>query len=206
MSYGWGKFQQYAKDFIVLGLVVVAVIVATSLLAFLVILPAIASDSTVLGAIGTSLASVLVMAVGFIVQAGIYRAGLEVTRGRAPDLSMLTNTANLGPYILTILLISVGAFVGLVLCVIPGLIWLFFTAYAPLLALDKGMSPVDSIRRSIEMVRDNLGAVFLVLLAAYVIYYVGVVLCYVGLLVTIPVALVTITYSYRALNQEPVAP
>lgn len=206
VSYGWSKFQLYAKEFIVLVLAVFVASVVASLIGFLVILPAASSDSALVSMLATSLVSVLIMAVAFIVQAGVYRAGLEVTKGRAPSLTMLTDTTNIGPYILTILLVSVGAFVGFVLCIIPGIIWLFLTAYAPLLALDKGMGPGDAIRRSIEMVRANVGPVLLILLAAYVIYYVGAVLCYVGLLVTIPVALVTITYSYRALNNEPVAP
>jgi uncharacterized membrane protein len=38
------------------------------------------------------------------------------------------------------------------------------------------------------------------------VYYVGALACYVGLLVSIPVALVMITYSYRVLEGEPVAP
>lgn len=206
VSYGWSKFQQYAKEFILLVLAVFVAVVVISLLAFIVIIPAATSDSVLLTAIVQSFAGVLIMAVGFIVQAGVYRAGLEVTRGRAPDIAMLTDTTNLVPYVLTVLLVSVGTLIGLVLCIIPGIIWLFFTAYAPLMALDKGTDPVEAIKSSIAMVRENLGAVFLVLLASYAIYYVGALLCYVGLLVTIPVALVTITYSYRALNNEPVAP
>ena len=91
VSYGWTKFQQYAKEFIILVLAVFLATVVVSLVAFLVILPAVASDSAILSAILWSLMSVLVMAVAFIVQAGVYRAGLEVTKGRAPALTMLTN-------------------------------------------------------------------------------------------------------------------
>ena len=92
------------------------------------------------------------------------------------------------------------------LCILPGIAVLFFTAYAPLIALDKGVGPVDAIRRSVDMVKDNLGQVFLLLLLAYAVYYLGSLACYVGLLVSIPVALVMITYSYRVLEGEPVAP
>ena len=206
VGYGWKKFQENAKDFVLLMLAVFVATVVVSLLAFLVILPATASDSAILSLVGTSVATVLVMAVTFIVQAGVYRAGLAVTQGRAPSISMLTETENIGPYVLTVLLVAVGAFVGFVLCIIPGIIWLFFTAFAPLYALDKGMGPGDAISRSINVVKENAGQVFIILILAYAIYYVGTLLCYVGLLVTVPVALVTITYAYRALNQEPVAP
>ena len=46
----------------------------------------------------------------------------------------------------------------------------------------------------------------MILLVRYLVYIVGALLCCVGLLVSVPVALVAIIYSYRALNQEPVAP
>jgi uncharacterized membrane protein len=148
----------------------------------------------------------LIFVVGFAVQAGVYRAGLGVTQGREPSLSMFTEATNLGPYILTVLVVGLGAAVGFVLCIIPGIIWLFFMAYAPLRALDKGEGPGDAMRGSYEMVRENAGQVLLVVLVCYAIYAVGAALCYVGLLVSIPVALVALCWSYRVILQEPVAP
>lgn len=208
VSYGWSKFQQWWKEFVILVLVVFLVTAVVNAISWFALIPALSGDNAgmIIAWIAYALALLLTLAVSFIVQAGVYRAGLGVTRGQAPSLSMLTETENIGAYVLTVILVAIGAAIGFILCIIPGIIWLFFTAYAPLLALDKGMGAVDSIKRSIEMVRSNIGQVLLLLLAAYVIYYVGAILCYVGLLVTIPVALVTITYSYRALQGEPVAP
>jgi len=96
--------------------------------------------------------------------------------------------------------------VGFILCIIPGIIWLFLTAYAPLRALDKGEGPGDAIKGSIDMVRSNVGQVLLVLIVCYLIYFVGAILCLVGLLVSIPVALVAMCYSYRVIQGEPVSP
>jgi uncharacterized membrane protein len=146
-----------------------------------------------------------VLAISFVVQAGVYRAGLGVTRGVAPSLGMLVERTNLGTYVGTVLLIAVASTIGMFLCVLPGIAVLFFTAYAPLIALDKGLGPVESIRRSVGLVRENLGQVALVLLLSYAVYYLGSLACYVGLLVSIPVALIMITYSYRLLENEPVA-
>lgn len=205
-SYGWKKFQEYWKEFVVMMLVVGLVSLVGVLVAFLGLLPAMSGSDTG-AAVGFVLFSVVILVVfviTFIIQAGVYRAGLGVTRGEAPALGMLVSTNNLGTYVGTTLLIGLGYFVGFLLCIIPGLLVLFFTAYAPLIALDKGVGPVEAIRESVELVRNNLGPVFLVLILAYAVQYVGQLACYVGVLVSIPVGLVMITYSYRALTNEPV--
>jgi uncharacterized membrane protein len=202
ISYGWKKFSENVGPFIILVLAVFAAVVVLNILQT-VLTP----DSTGFLAFFWSVAlSIVVFIVTFIIQAGVYRAGLGVTKGQTPSVSMLTETTNIGPYILTVIVVGLGALVGFLLCVIPGIVWLIFTAYAPILALDKGMGPGDAISTSLNWVKDNFGQVFLVLLVSWVVYVAGAILCLVGLLVSIPVALVAIIYSYRALNQEPVVP
>ena len=62
----------------------------------------------------------------------------------APSLGMLVETTNLGTYIGTVLLIAVASTIGMFLCILPGLAVIFFCAYAPLIALDKGVGPADA--------------------------------------------------------------
>jgi len=204
LSYAWARFTDNIGAFMLLVVAVFVATVVASLIAFLVIVPGLATESALLTVVGLGVGMAVVIGVTFMVQAGVYRAGLGVTRGERPSASMLTDTTNLGPYLLTILVVALGALVGFALCVLPGIIWLFFTAYAPLLALDKGQGPGESIKNSIDMIKENLGEVFVVLLVAYVIYYIGGAVCALGLLVSIPVALVMITYSYRVLQGEQV--
>lgn len=207
ISYGWKKFQENAGPFVILMLVVVAATFVVSMLGQLVLLPAMnRNGSAFLSLIGFSVVMVLQFVVAFFLQAGVFRAGLGVTKGVTPQVSMLTDTTNIGPFALTVVLVGLGAFVGYILCIIPGIIWLLFTAYAPIIALDKGVGPGDAIKQSIDWVKDNFGKVFLIILVAYAVYYVGIILCCVGVLATGPIALVAIIYSYRALNQEPVVP
>ena len=209
ISYGWKKFQENAGPLVILMLIVFGATLVVSLLGQLVLLPAINDDGgagAIISLVGYSVVFVLQFVVAFFLQAGVYRAGLGVTRGVKPEVSMLTNTENMGSFALTVILVGLGAFVGFILCVIPGIIWLIFTAYAPIIALDKGVGPGDAIRQSIDWVKDNFGKVFLILLVSYLVYYVGIVLCCVGVLATGPIALIAVIYSYRALNQEPVVP
>lgn len=202
VSYGWKKFTGNPGPFVllVLGVFVVNVL-------FAIIRGAITSSASGSTALLISFVLGLVgIVISFIVQAGVWRAGLAVTRGGQPAVSQFTETDNLGPYILTSIVVGLGAAVGFLLCIIPGIIWLIFTAYAPLLALDKGAGPGDAISQSINWVKSQFAVVGVLLLVCWLLYWVGLILCCVGLLVTIPVALVAITYSYKVLDGQPVAP
>ena len=202
ISYGWKKFQENVGPFIILVLAVFIAIVVLNILQA-VLTP---NSSGFLAFFWSIALSIVVFIVSFIIQAGVYRAGLGVTRGQEPSVSMLTETTNIVPYILTVILVGLGALVGFILCILPGFVWLIFMAYAPIIALDKGVGPGEAIATSFNYVKDNFGQVFLILLVSWLVYIAGAILCGVGLLVSIPVALVAIIYSYRALNQEPVVP
>lgn len=200
IGYGWKKFTENVGPFIIL---MIAVFVAAIVIQ--VVRTVLTPSSTGFLALFWSalIAAVAYVAVS-IVQAGVWRAGLAVTRGEAPSPEMLVKTENIVPYILTQILVGIGVFIGFILCIIPAIIWLIFVAYAPLLALDKGLSPVEAIKTSIDWVKGKFGEVFLILLVAYLVQLAGACLCGVGLLVSTPVSLVAIVYSYRALNNETV--
>lgn len=206
ISYGWQKFQQYWQQFVLLMLGVFIAIIIAYAVAFLLLVPAISGDSVFLSLIGGAFAFALVFVVGLATQAGIYRAGLAVTRGEAPTVSMFTESTNIGPFLLTILLVGIGTGILALFCYIPGIIFAFFTVFAPLRALERGEGPVDAIKGSFEMVQTNLGQVLLVVLVSYLVYYVGALACGIGLLVTAPIALIAICWSYRVINGEPIAP
>ena len=208
-SYAWKKFTENVGPFILLVLGVFVALIVVGLITQVLIFPTISSDDSSVGIlffVAVAVSFFLQFVVGFAVQAGVFRAGLGVTQGRTPSFSMFTDGTNFGAYILTVIVVGLGAFVGYLLCIIPGIIWLFFTVFAPLRALDKGEGPGDAIKGSIDMVRDNLGQVFLVILVSYLIYLAGALLCGIGLLVSIPVALIMICWSYRVILGEPVAP
>ena len=200
ISYGWEKFKQYPGQFIGLVLVVFLIQFVWSFISNLI-------QPDVNGIFGWLMSIALAgigLALAFIVEAGLWRAALGVTKGREPSFSQLTEGTNFGPYALTAILVGLGTAVGLLLCIIPGIIWLVLTAYAPILSLEKGMSPGEAISTSIGWVRENAGTVFLLLLACWLLGIVGVIACCIGVLVTYPISRVAIAYSYRALNNETV--
>ena len=88
----------------------------------------------------TLVLGVIFGALVWLASIGVYRAALKRSQGETPDFSMLTSGENLGAYIVVAILYGIAIFVGLILCIIPGLIVAFLFQFAPLYALDKGQS------------------------------------------------------------------
>ncbi len=198
MAYGWNRFREHAGRFILLMLVVAALSIVITQISLFVLLPALPGTRS--GAAATiSIVAVLaiLVVIAFFLQAGAYRAGLGVTEGFEPDMAMLVETDHIVRFAATVALVGLGAFVGLALCVIPGIVWLLFTAYAPIMALDQGAGPFRAIRQSVDAVGDHFGRIAPIVAVAFLLYWSGVLLCGVGILVTGPVALVAVVCSYR---------
>ena len=195
VSYAWKKFQQYAGPLILIVLIVVIVNLVGAILRFTI-------DSFVVGA----LVAVLFWIVGQIVTIGVINASLMVTRGETPEPGKAFNTEYLGPFIIGSILYGLIVLIGLILCIIPGIIAAFMLSFYGFYILDRGLSATDALTASFNMVKDNFGKVFLVILVAFVINFIGAILCGIGLLVTAPICWIILAYAYRKLNNEPVAP
>jgi uncharacterized membrane protein len=195
VGYAWKKFQQYAGPLILIVLIVVVVNLIGAILRFTI-------DSFVVGA----LVAVLFWIVGQIVTIGVINASLMVTRGETPEPGKAFNTEYLGPFIIGSILYGLIVLIGLILCIIPGIIAAFMLSFYGFYILDRGLSATDALTASFNMVKDNFGKVFLVILVAFVINFIGAILCGIGLLVTAPICWIILAYAYRKLNNEPVAP
>ena len=117
---------------------------------------------------------------------GVINASLMVTRGETPELGKAFSTDHLGPFIIGSILYGLIVLIGLILCIIPGIIAAFMLSFYGFYILDRDMSATDALTASFNMVKDNFGKVFLVILVAFVINFVGAILCGIGLLVTAP--------------------
>lgn len=225
-SYAWGKFQQNMGQMIIAALAIFAGAIVLGIIALVaIIIPANNTDLECVsrdaygycneydtGGLGfVALIILLLLYVVFfiyaqVIGAGLIRASLNVTNGLPFRTADVFKFDNLGPVIVTSLLVGVGTFIGTLLCIIPGIIFGFLSMYSLFFVIDRNLSPVDAIKASIDMTRNNLGPAILWYLLAYVVILVGTILCYVGLLAAIPIALVGTAYTYKKLNGAPVAP
>jgi uncharacterized membrane protein len=195
-SYGWSKFTSNLGSILIAILVLVAVQIAFQALSYFV------SDMLLVRWV-ISLASWIV---SMIIGAGIVRGALDITEGKALDPKTLLTPQKLGAVIVASVLIGVATFVGLILLVIPGLLVAFFTSFTLYFLLDRPeLGAIDAIKASFEFTKSHAGHVVVWFLLSLVTYIVGFCLCGVGLIAAIPVILIGTAYTYKTLNNEPVA-
>ena len=152
------------------------------------------------------LLSIATSVVSLILAMGLIRAALRVTDGGTPELSQLTETDQLGPYIVQAILVGLAIGIGLLVCIIPGLIAAVLFAFAGYAVIDaRDGDAVGAIKRSFEIVKGNFGAVLGLMVLLTLVNIVGALLCGIGLLFTYPMTSVAIAYAYRTLNGQPVA-
>ncbi len=195
LSYGWNKFVQYIGQIIIIVLVIFAVqIVFQIARTFL--------QGNVDNGAFSFIVSAVLMALGFFItlllQAGLIRAALAVTRGQAPEASMLFSTENIGPYIVGAIIVGLLSFVGFLVCCVGFLVVAFFTLFWGYYVIDRGTPPVDAIKASFEITKNNASAV---LVFAIVVIVLNLITC--GL--AIGVTSIALAYAYKVLNGEAVA-
>ncbi len=208
--YGWEKFQEHMQP-ILIGMIALIVGGAVIGVVWFFVAGAIASAfggsdaGIVLSAVVSGVFLLGWVVVAFLVQAAIIRAGLAIVDGRKIETSTLLSTDHLPSVLIGALIVGVATAVGTMLCYIPGLIVAFLTQFFMIFILDRGSAPMDGIRASYELVRDNLGDVLLLYVGVAVVTSIGAALCLVGLVVAFPVAVIAQTYAYRKLQGQPVA-
>ena len=81
-----------------------------------------------------------------------------------------------------------------------------FTLFATVIIVDRNTPPIDAIKASFEITKNNFVPVILALLVIYAILFVGALACGIGLIVAMPVAALFLVYTYRKLTGGQVAP
>jgi uncharacterized membrane protein len=203
-SYAWAKFQANAWPLIAVMLVafvgsVVAAIVAG-------VIRSSVSGGLFGALLVTAITQIVVFVVTGILQIGVYRSALAVTAGQPVEVSRMFSSDMLGPYLVATIIVGVLTFIGLLLCIIPGIAVLFFTFFFPFFILDRRQQPMEAIRSSFMLVRSNAGTLLPFAILAFLVYIVGYIACGIGALITAPVALLAVAFAYRTLTGEPIAP
>jgi hypothetical protein len=193
-SYGWNNFVKYIGQIILIVLIIFGVEIVFNIV--------VGAFAGAIGGLAGILFRFLFIAVGFFVtfllQAGLIRAALAVTRGEAPEPSMLFQTDRLGPFAAAAVLVALLSFVGLFFCCIGYLVVALFTLFFGFYVLDKDQGATESIGSSFNLVKDNLGQV---LLFAVLVVLANFFTC--GL--AIGVTSIATAYAFKTLNGDAVA-
>lgn len=219
VSWAYDSFRRFSGPF--LGLA--AVVVVLQLLQQLVTRPlqTIADDclaaetpgqvnacSTAVG--GALVASVLVLVVfvvlTLIASVGVYRAALRTTRGAVPSVKAdLLTSEHLGSFVLTQIVAAVLVVIGLLLCIIPGLILIYLFQFSGFYAIDRGTGPIENLKASARAVRSAKGAALATIVFGSLVMALGVACCGLLTLITLPFVALFTAHMYRQFNGEPIA-
>jgi len=150
-------------------------------------------------------AVVQILVKGAIASAG-YSGLLDIANGRQVSVGSFFRPRNIVAVVVAGLIVDIVTFVGLLLCILPGLVVLLFAWFTTVSIVDRNLSPIDGIRASVDIVKANFGQVLLAALTFVGLLLFGALLCGVGLLVTVPVAYLFLVYTYRKLSGGTVAP
>lgn len=178
----------------------VGVTLGVVFLAFLPLVPVLVAMREPTVGPGTTVAVVIlalaVAAVSFVVAIGLYRAGLEAVDRRPVTFGTFLRLDRLGAVLGTVLLVSLGSLVGMLLCILPGVVFAFMAMWAPLFALD-GHGPIEAVKRSLSLTRQRWADALVVWIVAQVIVLAGMLALGVGLFVAYPVYFLLLAWVYR---------
>jgi uncharacterized membrane protein len=220
-NWAWGKFKDNPAAYIVPTLVFGLLVIALQFILGLVS-AAVSPDSTsyVSDDSGFSFAynvsgpaSLAVSVIGWIVallvggaiQSAYYSGMLDVANGRPVTIGSFFKPHNVGKVIVASLIVGVLTSIGFLLCFLPGLAVAVFTIFTVIALLDRDLSPIDAIKTSVDIVKNNFVNVLLMFLVVIAVTVVGALLCGVGLLVALPIVALIEVYTYRKLSGGRVA-
>jgi uncharacterized membrane protein len=136
---------------------------------------------------------------------GLIRASLDVVEGRTPRLGEVFRPEGYGPYIIASIFFLVGTYLGVILLVVPGVIFAtIFQFYGYVVAEHPDIPATLALRRSAEITR---GARTRLIGLAVVLLFLNLagVMCIVGLVVTYGMSALALAYAYRVLSDQPIA-
>jgi len=195
VNYGWTVYWKNVGPLIVIALVVFAVQIVISIVA---------------GFFDNAAAQVVIQIIGFLVSLlitlGWWRVSVEVTRGVRPEVGDLFKAKGYGTFIAAAIIFYIGAFIGFLLLIVPGIIFCVVYGFFGFVIAERGdgVGIIESLTRSAEITRGHRWELFGLAIVLFLINVVGLIACGIGLLFTSGITLLAWAYAYRSLSGETV--
>ncbi len=139
-----------------------------------------------------------------ILSMGIINVMLEFVDGKKPELKDLYYKKKVFNFILASILRPLIVIAGLILFIIPGVIFAIKFQFSEYLIVDKKMDAIESLQASWEMTKGVKWNLFLFGLLLGLINLLGLLCLIVGLIITVPLSMLATAYVYRKLLSQTV--
>jgi len=146
---------------------------------------------------------VLAWVLQVIVKMGMIKITLDIVDKDKAEIKTLFSQVDLFlKFLFGSVLYGLIVMAGLILLIVPGIIWAIKYQFFVYLIIDKNLSPMEAIKKSGEITMGSKGKLFWLGLLLGLINIAGVICLLIGLFVTIPVTMVAMVYVYRKLMGE----
>jgi len=192
VRFGWEKMKEHMGFFILMFLVILGAAIVPMMLTLLV-----PEEYWYIWL----LLGLAYIALQIIIAIGFVQIILDVTDGKKPMLSTLFTRWNVFFKFLGVSIVyGFVVYVGFLLLIFPGVIWMLKYWYAPLLVVDKGMGPIEAMKKSAEITEGLKWDLLGLYCVTNVVNVIGIVCLYVGLIFTTPMTMIATTKVYREIS------
>lgn len=193
LRFGWKTFQANA------GFMIGVTVTAVLLMGAPGFIPRGSS-----GLVGLAL-RLVVMVWQIFIGIGLLKITLALCVNQKPSFGILFSGSDvLGQMILGRIFYTIVLVIGLVLLIVPGIIWALQRLFYSYLIVDQKLSAVEALKKSGSITYGIKLDLFLFLLGVGILNLLGLICFGVGLFVTLPVTLLAFTDVYRkALESAP---
>ena len=153
---------------------------------------------------GTSwgIVALAAMVISLIIRIGYTKIFLRIYDGEMPKFMEIFEEYPLfWKYLGVLILCFLTAAGGLLLLIIPGIIWAVRFSLSPLIVVDTKARPVSAMKESYAITKGSFWKLLLFWICLIAINIVGMIFFGLGLLVTVPISTLATVYVYRELTR-----
>ena len=158
------------------------------------------------GVVASLLGSAVMLVVAAVVQSAYIGGMLDIANGQPVEIGSFFKPRNVGNVVIASIISGLIVFVGVLLCIVPGIIATIMLLFTTVIVIDRNTSGINGVTGSFEIGKKNFGPMALTWLTTIGIAILGALACLVGLLVAYPVISLITVYAYRRLTGGQVAP
>jgi len=152
------------------------------------------------GAIGTQV--VLGLLVSGI-SLGYIKLSIDMVDGKAPEFKELFSCFSLLlKYLIAAIIYTIVVAIGLVLFVIPGVIWAVQFGFYPYVIVKERLGPLSALRKSSTLTAGVKGKLIIFAFALLGINLLGVVALGIGIIITMPMSVIAAAHVFRQLEKH----
>jgi len=134
---------------------------------------------------------------------GYIKLSIDMVDGKAPEFKELFSCFSLLlKYLIAAIIYTIVVSIGLVLFVIPGIIWAVQFGFYPYVIVKERLGPLSALRKSSALTAGVKGRLIIFAFALLGINLLGVIALGIGLIITIPMSVIAAAHVFRQLEKH----